>query len=130
MKVVFKFVALIFAVLVVTNYIVYQQSGNIPAREWLASAKRTLNKIISDNSSSEPTTVTVSKWTDAKGVVHYENRPVDGAKTIDVNTSVNVLPPISTVKLPDNIDVKPKTMNEELRDIQEAKKAHFDALTQ
>jgi hypothetical protein len=130
MKVVFKLVAVVFAILLVINYVTYQKSGNIPAWEWLASAKKTFNKIINDNASSEPDTVKVSTWIDAKGVVHYENRLIDGAKTIDVDPNVNVLPPMPTVKLPESSDVKSKTKNEELLDIQEAKKAHFDALTQ
>jgi len=130
MKVVFKLVVLVFAVLFVTNYIAYQKTGNIPAHEWLASTKRTLNKFLNANPSSESNTVKVSKWIDAKGVVHYENRLVDGAKIIEVDPNTNVLPPIPRVNLPENTDVKPKTMNEELGDIQEAKKAHFEALTQ
>jgi hypothetical protein len=130
MRVIFRVVILGFVLLTVMNYVSYQQTAHIPARDWLASAESWFNKLIHKNSSSETATVKVSKWTDAKGVVHYENRPVDGAKTIEVDANTNVLPPAPLVKLPKVKEEKPKTMNDELRDIQEAKKAHFDALTQ
>ena len=135
MQVVFKLVVLGVVALVVANYVFYQKTGEFlardwPAREWMASAKSELIKIVDNNAASEAGTVKISKWTDANGVVHYENRPVEGAKTIDVDPNANVLPPMPSVKLPKNTDVKPKAMDEELSSIQEAKRAHFDALTQ
>lgn len=130
MRVIFRTVILGFVLLTVMNYVSYQQTARIPARDWLASAESWFSKLMHKDSSSETTRVKISKWTDAKGVVHYENRPVDGAKTIEVDVNNNVLPPAPVVKLPEVKQEKPKTMNDELRDIQEAKRAHFDALTQ
>ncbi len=129
MRVIFRVVILGFVLLTVMNYVSYQQTARLPARDWLASAEGWFNKLRHNDSSSEVARVKVSKWTDAKGVVHYENRPVDGAKTIEVDVNNNVLPPAPVVKLPE-IKEKSKAMNDELRDIQEAKRAHFDALTQ
>jgi hypothetical protein len=125
-----KLVVLLIVVLVATNYVGYQNISDISALDWVVSAKKTLNKIVNKDAAPEVGTVKVSTWTDAKGVVHYENRPISGAKTIEVDPHVNVFPSVPVVKLPAAADEKPKTKSGELRDIQEAKKAHFDALTQ
>ena len=129
-----KLVVLSLVVLVVANYVAYQNSGSFlvsdwPAREWVASAKSEFNKVVDKDAVPDAKTIKISKWTDANGVVHYENRPVDGAKTIEVDPDANVLAPMPSVKLP-KAKEEPKTTNDELRDIQEAKRAHFDALTQ
>ncbi|GGY65851.1 hypothetical protein GCM10011613_07180 [Cellvibrio zantedeschiae] len=105
----------------------YQQSHYIPTRAWLAGAENFLYKLMGKNSPADER-VKVSTWTDAKGVVHYENREVEGAKTIAVDPNTNVLPPAPVINLPAAKDEKPKTMNDELRDIQEAKKAHFESV--
>ena len=132
MKTVLKFVVLGIAILAVTNYIGYQKTGRVPASEWFASLTAAFNKI-NHKDADKNNIVTVYKWTDVKGVVHYENRPVSNAQVIiDVNTDTNVLPPFPSVAPSASADVKPKvkTADEELRTLQEAKKAHFDALTQ
>ncbi len=128
MKIIFRLVILGFVLLIVMNYVSYQQSAYLPVHNWLASAKSWVEKLKHNNSSSEATTVKVSKWTDAKGVVHYENRPVDGAKTIEVNTNANVLPPMPVVKPVESQEEKPKTMKDEIRELQKAKDAHTEAI--
>jgi Zn-dependent membrane protease YugP len=75
-----------------------------------------------------PETVKVSKWTDANGVVHYENRLVEGAKTIEVDPNKNVLPPAPVVKLPETKTAKPKTANEEVEALQKAKDAYVESI--
>lgn len=121
MKIVFRFLMLALVVVVAANYYIYQKTGSIPARTWLANAQKILIK-------AQPETVKVSKWTDDKGIVHYENRLIEGAKTIEVDPSTNVLPPSPIVKLPDAKEDKPKSMNEEVRDLQEAKDAYYESV--
>ncbi|WP_189416110.1 DUF4124 domain-containing protein [Cellvibrio zantedeschiae] len=124
MRIIFRFAILRFVLLIVMSY---QQSHYIPTRAWLAGAENFLYKLMGKNSPADER-VKVSTWTDAKGVVHYENREVEGAKTIAVDPNTNVLPPAPVINLPAAKDEKPKTMNDELRDIQEAKKAHFESV--
>lgn len=69
----------------------------------------------------------IYKWKDAKGVVHYDNHPVDGAEVLAINPDANVLP---ALEVPEDTPAKSSTLNEDLRALQEAKKAHFEALTQ
>lgn len=128
MRIIFKLVILGFVLLIVMSYVYYQQTAHIPTRDWLVSAETRLNKLIHKDSSAESTTVKVSKWTDAKGVVHYENRPVDGAKTIEVDPNTNVLPPAPVVKLPETKAEKPKTMNEEVQALQKAKDVYTESV--
>lgn len=100
--------------------VIYYQSGINPwhdGREQLTQdgLKGTLNKISSaqivvrtkqfineivGNGFTAPAakTVQVYKWTDAKGVVHYDNQPVKGAKIVDIDPDNNVL---SMTKAPD-----------------------------
>lgn len=131
---IFKTIAVVFVVLAVTNYVIYQRTGNLPAREWVSSATKVIDKtanskeISLDTSTLKVSTLKVSKWTDAKGVVHYENRPVDGAKTIEVDPNVNVLSSPPVVKLPDDKKDKPKTMNEEVQELQKAKDAYYESV--
>lgn len=111
----------------VTNYLGYQKTGTLPAREWWAHAQSAVKNV---NGEAAPATVKISKWTDAKGVVHYDNRPVEGAKTIEVDPNKNVLPPAPIVELPasESAKSKPKTINEEVRALQEAKDAQMEAI--
>lgn len=128
MRIVFRFVVLGFVAAVAFNYFVYQKNGTIPAREWLASAQNMGSNLANKQGITEPTTVKVSKWTDANGVVHYENRPVEGAKTIEVDPNKNVLPPAPVVKLPETKTAKPKTANEEVEALQKAKDAYVESI--
>lgn len=120
-------VALSCIVFAVTNYLGYQKTGTLPAREWLAHAESAVKNIKGETA---PTTVKISKWTDAKGVVHYDNRPVDGAKTIEVDPNKNVLPPAPIVEIPasENSKSKPKTMNEEMEKLRKAKQAQMESV--
>lgn len=128
MRIVFRFVVLGIVAAVAFNYFIYQKNGNIPAHEWLASAQHVLSRLANKEVASETETVKVSKWTDANGVVHYENRPVEGAKTIEVDPNKNVLPPAPVVKLPETKTAKPKTANEEVEALQKAKDAYVESI--
>lgn len=123
------------AILAVTNYLGYQKTGSLPIQQWLTHIQSSIiptlkNSVKSVTGDEAPSTVKISKWTDAKGVVHYENRPVEGAKTLEVDPNKNVLPPAPIVELPASKDAKskPKTMNEEVRALQEAKDAQMEAI--
>jgi hypothetical protein len=135
---IFKWVFLSATVVVVMNYLEYQKSGVLPAYEWVAkiqslvipTVKKTANKLVGEQSTESKNRVKVSKWIDANGVVHYENRPVAGAQTLEVDPNENFLPQSPVVELPKPEESKAKTTEAELRSIQEAKKAHFEALIQ
>lgn len=115
------------------NYLGYKNTGAWPVNEWIAQAKSALknsvNKATGEEASTKAT-VKISKWTDAKGVVHYENRPVNGADTIEVDPNDNVvsLAPVADVSTSENVKPKAKTMEEEVRELQEAKQAQMDAI--
>lgn len=128
MKIVFRLIALGLVAAAAFNYFIYQKNGSIPAREWLASAQGMWSHIANKEGITEPETVKVSKWTDANGVVHYENRPVEGAKTIEVDPNKNVLPPAPVVKIPETKEVKQKTANEEVEALQKAKDAYVESI--
>lgn len=136
--VVVKLIFLGVMALVVINCLEYQKSGVIPAHTWfvkiqslvIPAMKNTANKLGAEQSSESNNRVKVSKWTDAKGVVHYENRPVEGAQTFEVDPDENFLPQSPVTGLPKSVESKTKTAEEEFRSIQEAKKAHFEALIQ
>jgi hypothetical protein len=101
MRVNFLIKLLVFVVLliVIASTFFYLKNNRIPserdvlglldslgvANEW----KEGLHKITSSSSAS----VAVYKWTDAKGVVHYENKVVSGAEVLQVNPDENFLPP-------------------------------------
>jgi hypothetical protein len=121
------------AVVCAINYLEYKKTGSIPIQQWFAHIQSSAipslkNSVKSATGDSSPATVKISKWTDANGVVHYENRPVDGAKTIEVEPNKNILPPAPVVELPETAKSKPKTMNEEVRALQEAKDARMEAI--
>jgi len=130
MKIVLRVLVLVVVVLVALNYFGYQQYLQIPWQSWVASFKNKANDLIPKSDSPEAkNTVKISKWTDDKGVVHYENRPVAGAKVLEVDPDSNVLPPAPIVKLPESeAESKPKTMNEEMEVLREAKRRQMDAV--
>lgn len=136
-----KLLAFGFIVLVAFNGMAYQKSGTVPARAWLASlqssimsvGKKASSQFTRGESSAElANVIAVSKWTDAKGVVHYENRFVAAAQVLKINPDVNVLPPMPSADITPNAELIPKAkmVKQEFETIQEAKQAHFDALTQ
>ena len=128
MKIVLRVAVLVVVVFVAMNYFGYQQSFQIPWQSWLASFKTTTDNLVPKNELSQPDNmVKVSKWTDENGVVHYENRPVDGAKTIEVDPDSNILPSAPVAKLPE-AESKPKTMNEEMEELRQAKQRQMEAI--
>ena len=128
MKIVLRVAVLVVVIFVALNYFGFQSSLNVPWKNWLASFKTHTDKIIPKSESSEPQNkVKISKWTDEKGVVHYENRPVNGAKTIEVNPDDNIMPSTPAAKLPE-AESKPKTMNEEMQELREAKQRQMEAI--
>ena len=116
MKIVLRVLVLVVVVFVALNYFGYQQSLQLPWQGWVASFKNKANDLIPKSDSPEAKNIVkISKWTDDKGVVHYENRPVAGAKVLEVDPDSNVLPPAPIVKLSESeAESKPKTMNEEM----------------
>lgn len=130
MKIILRVVVLVVVALVALNYFGYQQSFQIPWQSWIASFKEKTKDLLPESESpAAKNTVKISKWTDDKGVVHYENRPVAGAKILEVDPDNNVLPPAPIVKLPESeAESKPKTMNEEMEVLREAKRRQMDAV--
>lgn len=135
----FLFIVLILgcSIFAVANYLGYQKTGILPVKEWILHAKNSLLPSLKDSvaqitgkEASPKNTVKISKWTDANGVVHYENRAVNGANTIEVNPNDNVLTmePLAEASTGENAKPKAKTMEEEVRELQEAKQAQMDAV--
>jgi hypothetical protein len=130
MKIILRVVVLLVVLLVALSYFGYQQSLQIPWQGWVASFKHKANDLIPKSDSPEAkNTVKISKWTDDKGVVHYENRLVAGAQTLEIDPNKNVLPPAPIVKLPESeAESKPKKLNEEMEVLREAKRRQMDAI--
>src|SRR5687768_12967292 len=78
----------------------YYKTGNIPMHDWseqlqrdgfvgtlkkissgqvVAQAKKMANEVEDSFTAPPAAPVQIYKWTDAKGVVHYDNQPVKGA---------------------------------------------------
>ena len=128
MKIVLRVAVLVVVVFVAMSYFGYQQSFQVPWQSWLASFKSATSDLVPKNETSQSTnTVKVSKWTDKNGVVHYENRPVEGAKTIEVDPDDNILPSAPIAELPE-AESKPKTMNEEMEELRQAKQRQMEAI--
>jgi len=128
MKIISRIIVLGVIVVVAMGYFGYLQPVNIPWKTWVANLKSSTGDLIPKNESSQPkNTVKVSKWTDEHGVVHYENRPVEGAKTLEVDPDNNVMPTTPVAKLPE-AESKPKTMNEEMQELREAKQRQMEAI--
>ena len=133
MKVITRVALLVVVAVAAGNYLVYSRTGQLPVKNWLANwqngdISRQIKKVVSEPAGPAQT-VSVYKWTDANGVVHYENRPVKGATLVKVSTDINVLPPPEKVDLP-QAESKPETADEQVRKLQEAKRAYMDSLTQ
>ena len=122
-----RIIALVVVVLVIVNYASYAQSGKFPAREWLLNAGNLFSKLKS-HATPDADKVKISKWVDAKGVTHFENRPVEGASTLEVDPNTNVLPPAPIINLPEAQAKRPKTMNEEVQELQKAKDAYYESV--
>lgn len=119
------------AVFAGANYLGYKNTGAWPVNEWIAQAKSALKNSVNKTTGEEistKATVKISKWTDAKGVVHYENRPVNGADTIEVDPNDNVLSLAPVAEVSSSEEAKPKTMNEEMEALRAAKQAQMEAI--
>ena len=58
----------------------------------LPDAKQSIEKLMPESmSSTSEAPVKIYKWKDNKGVIHYENRPVDGAQEMLVDVNSNIL---------------------------------------
>jgi hypothetical protein len=127
---------------------IYYKTGKIPVRNWSEQLQHdgfigTLKKIsegqfvanakkIADDVTggtlieSHPEKVQIYKWTDADGVVHYDNQPVKGAKELSINPNVNVMPMVDAPK-PVTPDAAPsdaaKEMMENIEKMNRAKEA-------
>ena len=97
---------------------IYYKTGNIPVHDWseqlqhdgfvgtlkkissgkfVAQAKKMANDVTGSNfATPSAAPVQIYKWTDANGVVHYDNQPVKGAAQISVHPDANVLPMTNT----------------------------------
>ena len=133
MKVIARVAFLVLVAVAASNYLVYSKTGNLPVKNWLANLQggnisQQIKKVISEPA-GPASKVSIYKWTDANGIVHYENRPVKGATLVEVSTDINLLPPPEKVELP-QAETKPETADEQVRKLQEAKRAYMDSLTQ
>jgi hypothetical protein len=118
---IFKSTVAVMLALGLSNYFIYLKTGKVPLGDWptkvsnfisnkhfdakdLASdAKKMANKVTGDTLDIGESGVKVYKWTDAKGVVHYDNKPVEGAKVLTINTDTNIL---TAEKLPEKVEEK------------------------
>lgn len=100
--------------LAVFNGFSYYKTGKIPVRDWgeqvardglvttlksfsfsktVNKAKQHINEVTDAEASAPgPQKIQIYKWTDAQGVVHYDNKLVPGAAAITIDPNVNVLP--------------------------------------
>lgn len=53
---------------------------------------QTAENIFHDLTAQPPALVRIYKWTDANGVVHYENQSLKGATEISIDPNANILP--------------------------------------
>ncbi len=107
---------LIFTLLVLGIFcgFIYYKTGVVPVNEWSEQLQRdglagTLKKISAGEfvaqakkMASEATggtfatpqaaKVQIYKWTDEKGVVHYDNQPVKNAQELTIDPNANILP--------------------------------------
>ena len=130
----------------------YYSKGGLPTEQWRSSLARiapALNaeKLSIDNASSEKllsgakqlidkavdapaitdSHVKMYKWKDAKGVVHFGNRPEAGAQEIIVDTNVNTIP--STTGAAENSSKpKEKAMNDEVNEVRAAKQKYDEQM--
>lgn len=120
------------------NCAIYWKTGKVPIKAWIAKAQQdpAMEKIKAvvasgdEQKTSDNHSVKVYQWKDANGVMHYENRAVKGAKLIEVSTNSNLMPPPEEIELPKPEEKPPLTADEQVRQLQAAKQAQMDALTQ
>ena len=100
---------------------IYYKTSNIHVRDWseqlqrdglvgtfkkislgqfIAESKRMATEVTEDRlPTPRAGSVQIYKWTDAKGVVHYDNQPVKGAEELSINPNANVLPMEKAAKI-------------------------------
>lgn len=108
-----KIVVLFLAVFGISNYLLYLKMGQMPLGGWVqtwkaegmeglskkisteevtAKIKQVKNGLTTNNFLPSNQTVSVYKWTDAEGVVHYSERPQSkNAQELHINPDVNIL---------------------------------------
>lgn len=159
---IFKCVVAIFLAAGIANYLIYLNTGNMPVVDWknkfshmdiagqlksfspknvLSDAKQSIKKLMPTSmSSTNDAPIKIYKWKDNKGVIHYENRPVDGAQEMLVDVNSNILKQESggiDAKPADNSDEHVNEENideqpaiEKTRAASELMKAHTQAVEQ
>ena len=150
MNILVKLFVAVLLVLGIFNYLSYSKTGNIPLLEWskkftqdgaanftqqvaeklVVDAKKMTSEMLGDKIKSTAP-VQIYKWTDAKGIVHYDNKPVKGATelTIDVNANMLSMEKPVDVSDPQAKKSEPQSDDEQARTIREAMRARMDALT-
>ena len=146
MRFLFTLVILGLLVVGVVNGAIYLKYGKMPLRDWVQSAqqngfvaatnelipayKKLFDQTVENTQAHEASKpVKIYKWTDANGRIHYDNKPVKGAQSLEVDPNSNVvsMEPVAAAPV---IEEKKPTMKEEMKAIEDAKRAHFDALAQ
>lgn len=142
----FKFVVLIVLVGVGANFVIQKQTGKSPLQTWwvhfahehgiktdglstdqlMSSAK----KIVDGDGAQSAEKVKIYKWVDAKGVVHYENKPVKNAQEMDVDPNANVLPAAPAAPIIETPKPKAQAADEQEKSLREAKRKYMDKMTQ
>lgn len=117
------------------NGYTFYKTGNIPLRDWgqqvardgltatwqnfsfsrvISQVKQNANALAGEEVVAPgPTKIQISKWTDAQGVVHYDNKPVKGAASITINPNANVLP-MEDAQAPAAAEAPPMTLQQEM----------------
>lgn len=148
MKILLTLVVLVLLAVVAINGAVYFKYGKAPFDDWMQSSqqdgfmaatnelipvyKDLFDRTVNGKSHEAKKPVKIYKWTDNQGVIHYENRAVTGAQTLDVDPDNNVvsLPPVATLPAGEEAKPKAKTMEEETQEILDKKRAYMESLTQ
>lgn len=87
------------------NYMIYLKTGRMPVREWVQNWSwpelpsldagqlvEDAKRLGGEAAGEKPVPTKVYKWTDANGVVHYGERPAEGAQELSINPDQNILP--------------------------------------
>ena len=157
-----KCIVATFLAIGIANYLIYLKTGNMPIIEWknkfsqmhfaselkkfstknvLPDAKQSIEKLMPESmSSTSEAPVKIYKWKDNKGVIHYENRPVNGAHEMSVDVNSNILKheslPTDTKPASNQNDVNSQIDSTELSPVEKARaaselmKAHTEAVEQ
>lgn len=130
------------------NGFAYYKTGSLPLRIWgeqvahnglLATlknfsfsrffdqTKRSVEEVTGvDVPAPPPEKIQIYKWTDAQGVVHYDNKPVQGAATISINPNKNVLP-MEDAPAVEPVDKSPADLNQDIQEARERMRREAEA---